>query len=80
MTMASVKPTNTCAIIGLIFSLFLLPILGMTFGVIGQYQIDREPNQHGSSIATAAVWISGLQIGVVVVCAALLVGVSVATS
>lgn len=79
MSASTVKPTNACAIVGLVFTLLLLPVIGLTFGLIAQEQISREPDQHGSAIASAAVWISGLIIGVVVVCAALILGVSIAT-
>ena len=50
------KPTNTMAILGLIFA-FVMPILGLIFSIIAKGQI-KKTGENGAGLATAGLIIS----------------------
>ena len=58
---------NTLSILSLVFG-FLLPILGIIFGIIALVQISKDPQQEGKGLA-----IAGIVLGVVLTVLPLLI-------
>jgi hypothetical protein len=55
------QKTNVMAILSLIFA-FLIPLLGIIFGIIALLQIDSNKNQKGKGLAMAGLIVSVLSI------------------
>jgi len=59
------KPTNTMAILGLIFA-FVFPVLGLIFSIIAKKQI-KEKGENGAGLATAGLIISIVWLAILVI-------------